>query len=207
MTILIVAATKDEILPSIPLLEKRNIPYLITGVGMVATAYHLGQELLKNKYDLILNVGIAGAFGNNKNIGDVIYISKDSIAELGAEDGQQFLSLEELGFGTSSWSGVIPSNIVLDLPQAEAISVNTIHGNEKSILKIRNRLPQIEIESMEGAAVYYVASLENTAAIQVRAISNYVKKRNKTTWNIPLAIENLNLWLQNFIENQYTTIY
>jgi futalosine hydrolase len=207
MTLLIVAATKEEILPCIPLLEKRNIPYLITGVGMVATAYHLGQELLKNKYDLILNVGIAGAFGNSKNIGDVVYIGKDSIAELGAEDDQQFLSVEDLGFGTSSWTGVIPSNIVLDLPQAEAISVNTTHGNEKSILKIRNRLPQIEVESMEGAAVYYVASLENIAAIQVRAISNYVKKRNKATWNIPIAIKNLNLWLQNFIENQYTTIY
>ncbi|WP_140937055.1 futalosine hydrolase [Sphingobacterium lumbrici] len=207
MTLLIVAATKDEILPCIPLLENRNIPYLITGVGMVATAYHLGQELIKNKYDLILNVGIAGAFGNSKNIGDVVYIGKDSIAELGAEDDQQFLSLEELGFGISSWTGVIPSNIILDIPQVEAISVNTAHGNEKSILKIRSRLPQIEIESMEGAAVYYVASQENIAAIQVRAISNYVEKRNKETWDIPLALKNLNLWLQKFIENQYTTIY
>lgn len=174
---------------------------------MVATAYHLGQELLKNKYDLILNVGIAGSFGSRIRIGDVVYISKDTMAELGAEDDQQFLSIEELGFGDSSWTGFIPPHIVLDLPQAEAISVNTTHGNEKTILKIKDRFPQTEIESMEGAAVYYAAALEKTDVIQVRAISNYVEKRNKANWNIPLAIKNLNEWLQHFLENHHTTIY
>ncbi|GGH10107.1 futalosine hydrolase [Sphingobacterium alkalisoli] len=205
MTILIVAATKDEILPSIPLLEKRHIPYLITGVGMVATAYHLGKELVNKKYDLILHVGIAGAFGNSKSIGDVVYIYKDRIAELGAEDDQQFLSIEEMGFGTSSWTALIPPHIILDLPHAEAISVNTTHGNEKSILKLKSRFPEVELESMEGAAVYYVAAQEKIAAIQVRAISNYVEKRNKANWNIPLAVKNLNLWLQRFVEKQSAT--
>jgi futalosine hydrolase len=48
---------------------------------------------------------------------------------------------------------------------------------------------------MEGAAVFYVAQQEKIPALQIRAISNLVEKRNKDNWDIPLAIKNLNEWL------------
>ena len=38
------------------------IDVLVTGVGMVATAYHLGRTLLQNHYDFAINIGICGAF-------------------------------------------------------------------------------------------------------------------------------------------------
>ena len=57
-----------------------------------------------------------------------------------------------------------------------------------------------QIESMEGAAFLMAASEMKCYSIQVRAISNYVEKRDKSKWEIPLAIENLNKTLDAIIE-------
>jgi futalosine hydrolase len=55
------------------------------------------------------------------------------------------------------------------------------------------------VESMEGAAVAYVAAQLNINAIQIRSISNRVEKRNRNNWKIALAVENLNITLFNFL--------
>jgi futalosine hydrolase len=47
------------------------------------------------------------------------------------------------------------------------------------------------IETMEGAAVFYVCLMEHIPFVQIRAISNYVGETNKNLWKIPLAVENL----------------
>ena len=75
--------------------------------------------------------------------------------------------------------------------KANAITVNTVHGNEDSIANIVARLnPQLE--SMEGAAFFYACHKLHVPCIQIRAVSNYVEKRNRDNWDIPLAIKNLN---------------
>lgn len=202
MKLLIVAATKEEIYPSIRLLEEMQIPYLITGVGMTATAYALGKYLALHEVDLVINVGIAGSFDKSIPLGEVITITKDTFSELGAEDDKTFTSIENLGFGQATYRSTNSSEILLSLKEYEGITVNTVHGNEGSIKKLQELFPTVAIESMEGASVFYVCSKENTNSLQVRAISNYVEKRDKSTWNIPLAVKNLNLWLENFIDKQ-----
>lgn len=202
MNVLVVAATKEEIMPSIPLLEEKGIAYLITGVGMVATAYHLGKKLAANSYDLVLNVGIAGCFSKDIALGAVVEINRDLFTELGAEDGDSFLTIDSMGLGSALYSSKPRPDLHLMLPQVTGITVNTVHGNDKSIATIVHRFPGILTESMEGAAFLYACLQENVCSYQVRAISNYVEKRNRSTWNIPLAIQNLNQWLSNLIRNQ-----
>ncbi|SLM28392.1 5'-methylthioadenosine nucleosidase/S-adenosylhomocysteine nucleosidase [Desulfamplus magnetovallimortis] len=51
------------------------------------------------------------------------------------------------------------------------------------------------MESMEGAAAAHVASLYNIPFIEIRAASNLVGIRNKSDWNIPLAVERVCLAL------------
>ena len=46
-------------------------------------------------------------------------------------------------------------------------------------------------ESMEGAAFMFVCENEGIPYAQIRGVSNFVEKRNKENWNIPLAIENV----------------
>ncbi len=208
MKILIVAATKFEIEPLINQMEntrhlnenfisciykKQEIDFLITGIGMVATAYYCAKTI-NDSYNLILNVGICGSFNSNLEIGSVVNIVQDHFSELGAEDDAGFLSLEdmELNGTTKITNNHQTANVKLnEIPKVFGITVNTVHGNDKSIESVFNKFHP-NTESMEGAAFMYACEKESIAYAQIRAVSNQVEKRNKANWNIPLAIENLN---------------
>lgn len=205
MEILLIAATAQEIEPTLNHFAvkdkgtvfhfgKHRVQCLITGLGMVATAFELGKELATKSYDLVINLGIAGSFDRSLAIGQVLHITDDAFADLGAEDGDQFLSIDDLGFGQSAQRGILPAfqlPLLHEIQTAKAITVNRAHGSENSITKTLSRLnPQLE--SMEGAAVFYACNKFQTPAIQIRAISNYVERRNRENWNVGLAIHNLN---------------
>lgn len=193
--ILIVAATQPEIQPLLDHFgNEKPFDVLITGVGMVATAYAMGAHLSTKKYTLVINLGIAGSFERRIQLGEVVEVIRDTLSELGAENDTEFVPIETLGFGESqlnntnylskNWKGPAVKKV-------NAITVNTVHGNEASIEKISKRLyPQLE--SMEGAAFFYACQQIPVPAIQIRAVSNYVEKRNRDNWKIGLAIKNLN---------------
>ncbi len=202
--LLIVAATSAELkitlehfnLPDKAFVQTTDFDILITGVGMTATAYALGKHL-NNNYHLVLNVGIAGSFDQNIPLGTVVNINHDTFSELGAEDHDNFLTIDELGFGTNSASATAK---IAELPNIKGITVNKVHGNSESIQLIKQRF-NVQTESMEGAAVFYACNKEDLPCAQVRAISNYVVPRNKEDWKIGLAIHNLNNWLISFLNN------
>jgi len=202
MNVLIIAATENEIGPFLQLPERQRsgVEVLVTGVGMVATAFAVGKKLTSNHYDLLLNVGIAGSFDRSIPLGDLVCVYEDTFAELGAQDGDDFLDSNRLGLGQHSFQGIQQGYQALDpLRKCRGITVNKVHGNAAAIAETVRRLnPQTE--SMEGAAVFYAAHQSGVPAIQVRAISNYVERRNKANWEIPRAIENLNRWLRAFFK-------
>lgn len=204
MKLLVVAATEGELakvyahfnLSSNHFLQTSKFDVLITGVGMTATAFALGRYL-NTAYDLVLNVGIAGSFDKNIPLGSLVSIETDTFAEFGAEDHDDFLTIEELGFGNNTFNS---SYELTDLIGVKGITVNKVHGNAKSIEATQRRF-EAKTESMEGAAVFYACEKLEIPCAQVRSISNYVVPRAKETWEISLAIKNLNLWLIDFINN------
>ncbi|KAA3652106.1 MAG: futalosine hydrolase [Bacteroidetes bacterium] len=197
MKILITAATTIELNAVLVILGNNpKINTLITGIGMTATAFHLGKHLSNNQYDLAVNVGIAGAFNRSLALGEVVEVVKDQFSELGAEDGDSFLSLNEMGLGSENEFPFKKGQLFAkhDLQHAlkkmHGITVNKVHGNKNSIDQIIQRLNP-DIESMEGAAFFYACQMNNLNCIQIRSISNYVEKRNKDAWEIELALHNL----------------
>ncbi|MGQ0829839.1 MAG: futalosine hydrolase [Bacteroidota bacterium] len=225
MKILIVAATRPEVQPLINAMEsicdekrtflnckykKLEVDFLISGVGMVAMAYHTGK-MIDDSYDGAFNLGICGSYNRNLEIGTVVNIYEDAFSELGAEDGNNFLTLEDLKLGgvikisnlpagQAGFKLQIPNPIIELLPKVNGITVNTTHGNDQSIEKVFRRCCPM-VESMEGAAFMFVCEQENIPYVQLRAVSNYVEKRNRDAWNIPLAIENLNKKALEIINN------
>lgn len=214
MKILLVAATKAEIEPFLTYFSFRDIlPYdkslgsyqvkvLVTGVGMVATAFYVSKALSEHRFDLVINAGIAGSFKPDLKIGDVCQVREDVFAEMGAEDGDSFLSIEQLGLGKSSY---FPNPNLLfpyadDLKSAKAITVNKVHGNDDSIARII-QLFNPDIETMEGAAFFFACDQSKTPCIQIRSISNRVERRNRDNWQIGLAIKTLNDTLIGFFES------
>ena len=181
MKILLVVATKQEILKD----KFKDIDVLVTGVGMVNTTLNLTKQLSVETYDLVINMGIAGAFTDIK-IGEVVEVIQDSFSEIGFENGVEFEQFSDFGFNTN-----YSVESKTDLQKVKGITVNTVHGNEESIAKVVKRINP-DIESMEGAAAFKVCEEFKTQCMQIRSISNKVEKRNKANWDIPLAIQNLN---------------
>ena len=112
MHYLFVAATNQEIEPLVKALKeieqvnknlkkyswgKLEIDILITEVGMTSTAYQLGKTLANKHYNAAFNLGICGSFDRSFSMGDVVEITRDQISELGAEDGNDFIYIENLG--------------------------------------------------------------------------------------------------------------
>ncbi|MGZ3752380.1 MAG: futalosine hydrolase [Mucilaginibacter sp.] len=170
-----------------------QLTVLIAGVGMVATAFSLGQHLTANQYDLAINLGIAGSFDRDIIWGEVVEVIEDCFSELGAEDDHSFLTIDELGFGEGNFKPTTSLAALgsFNLKQVKAITVNTVHGNEQSIKQLTGRI-QPQLESMEGAAFFYACKQAGVPCLQIRAVSNYVEKRNRDAWQIGLAIKNLN---------------
>ncbi|MEO8794855.1 MAG: futalosine hydrolase [Daejeonella sp.] len=215
MKILLVAATLAEIQPLLDNIGLKNsdvsaevnlheIHFVITGVGMVATAFSLGRFLAANSFELAINLGIAGSFDRDLNLGEVVNITADTFAEQGAEDGDSFISIDQLGFGESAFTGksaqFVKSPLLDNIKEVKAITVNKVHGHELSIMKTLSQV-NASVESMEGAAFFYACNQYKLPAIQIRCISNFVERRNREKWNIGLAIKNLNNFAQEFLES------
>ncbi|KIO76250.1 purine phosphorylase [Pedobacter lusitanus] len=206
MKILVVAATRAELaecfqnfgLAEGNFIQTPHFDILITGVGMTATAFALGQHLSASAaYKLVINLGIAGCYDHNIPLGSLVNITIDEFSELGAEDKDEFLTIDAMGFGKSRYfARDIPAG--LGLPEVNGITINKVHGNKQSIDSIIKRLNPVT-ESMEGAAVFYSCEQLDIPCIQIRSISNYVEERNREAWKIGLAIKNLNNWAIKFL--------
>ena len=178
--------------------NSHDISTLITGAGMVATAFAMGKYLAQNQYDLAINLGIAGSFDRGLALGDVVEITEDTLAELGAEDDEDFITIDKLGFGESTFRSTYQLPETFGLKKANAITVNTVHGNDASIKKLSGYI-DAQIENMEGAAFFYACKQVGIPSLQIRAVSNYVEKRNRDAWQIGLAIKNLNTFASKFL--------
>ncbi|HEY0610467.1 MAG TPA: hypothetical protein VGD35_12440, partial [Chitinophaga sp.] len=72
-------------------------------------------------------------------------------------------------------------------------------GSPASIERLEQKYAP-DIESMEGAAFHFACLQEAVPFLQLRSISNYVEARDKSKWNIPLAVKQLNETLIALVE-------
>ncbi|MFN7691313.1 MAG: futalosine hydrolase [Bacteroidota bacterium] len=225
MKILIVSATAAEIAPLLSFLgepneqvdnkfcqyqlEQHEIHLLITGVGMLFTAFFLGRQLALNKYDYAINAGVAGAIDRTLVLGANVQVVNDEVYDFGAEDGQSFLTMDQLGLITPQDEPYTAQGIcnkparwplIDELPKVHGHTVNRVHGNEESIQKMYER-SKAQVETMEGAAFMLACIKMNVPCMQIRSISNYVEVRNKSNWSMKEAIENLNQLLIQFLKS------
>ena len=94
-----------------------------------------------------------------------------------------FLTLAELGLpGEDEIVNRAPprSGALDELPRVRGITVNTAHGNARSIAVITQRFTP-QVESMEGAAFMYACLINEVPFAQVRAVSNVVERRNRAS--------------------------
>ena len=222
MKILFVAATCFELklfLENLEEIEGENSPVshyrwhdleidlIVTGVGLSFTTYHLTRLLQKEEYDLVINAGIAGSFYDELSIGTVVNITSEQFGDLGIEEPGGFKTLFQAGFLKEDQfpfqGGKLLNphfNESIELPNVNGLSVNVSHGCDETIDKLKINF-DADVESMEGAAVFYVCLMEDVPFLEIRAISNFVESRDTTKWDIPTALENLTDELLKILRN------
>jgi futalosine hydrolase len=175
--------------------DKHLFDLLITGPGMVATAFYMGQWLALKQYDLIINAGIAGSFNPALQVGQVVNVVSDCFPELGAESDEKFIPLDRMEMTRPYLPVFVKENFIIEniipfdipcvrkLPQVKGITVNTISGRKENIDSLKKRTNS-DIETMEGAAFFYACQLSQTPCLQLRAISNFVEPRTLKEWKI-----------------------
>lgn len=221
--ILICAATKYEVniiceylgkasfsnnLFSRYIIKNFTVDIAILGVGQIFTSYNLCKIFNAETYALAINTGICGSFNSEIKIGETLEIISDQFADLGISSENNFETIFESGFAKAHEFPFTDSKLLSDynlhkkynLQQAHAITVNNVSG-EKNQIQMRQKKFMPDVESMEGAAFFYICKKENIKCAQIRSVSNYVEPRNKNNWNIPLAVENLNQNLINILND------
>jgi len=214
LKILIVAATvqesafliskksKKSTSQLIPITVNKSIQVdlLITGPGVVATTFGMTKTLENNDYQLAINIGICGSLDKTMRPVKLINIVSDQFGDFGIEDSNELIPAFSTGLfpkqsGIHS-KGVLKSTNKLNIsslkaiPKRNGITVQKVHGSTKSAREAYNRYGPV-MESMEGAAFFYVANQYQIPSLQIRAISNMVEKRNRKAWKVEDAIDAL----------------
>ena len=183
-----------------------EIDLLVTGVGSVSTSWSMMKWFSSGpRPDLAINIGIAGSYGDEISVGDVVAPVSDCFADSGVESEEGFITLSEAGMGDPFMSSgkIVSDNIYTAvllkmLRPVSAITVNTVTGSADTIRKITEKYNP-GIETMEGATFFYICLREKIPFVALRSVSNRVEPRNWKKWDIPLAVSNLSKTLGDFL--------
>lgn len=161
------------------------------GVGMANAAAATAAALAERPYTAVVSVGIAGGLG--VPVGGLILGTASVAADLGAEAPDGFLSLEDLGLGSSTveCDADLVERLATRLPDAvrgPVLTVATATGTAARAEWLRTRHPAAVAEAMEGFGVATAAARAGVPFVEVRAISNAVGPRDRAAWRIGDAL-------------------
>ena len=182
--------------------EKGSISFLVTGIGVLNSYASLVQFHQNTPIDRILQIGIAGAYTGARDevkvLGTPVIIEKEIVADLGAEDSDSFLSLNDMELGDMEYYESknltifddLFGNSLKALPVVTGATVNTATGKEATGI-LRAEKYGVEVESMEGAGALKFGEDFEIPVLQIRSISNIATTRDRESWDIIGAIKSL----------------
>lgn len=198
-TILIAAATETEAESfSHLVVPEGSISLLVTGIGGVASAWSLMNHFsLYGKPDIVINTGIAGSFSKRLPVGSVAVTGSDAFGDLGIDDNGTLRTLFEAGMdnpddfpfrGGRIYADSSLTEMISGLwPVVNGVTVSRVTGTEQGAEWMVSHL-KADIETMEGAAVFYVCRKESVPVIGIRGISNMAGRREREKWDIKGAL-------------------
>ena len=173
MQILFLAAVEFELNVARALRCGGGDRFLCGGMGPEATRRTLEAEFSAGRrFDLAVNLGIAGSYGDCFPVGSVVQVVREQYG----------------GQSDALLANPAPPTLFASLPQAT--------GNTVPALEARYRSVEAEIETMEGAAFFETCLRYGIPFAEIRAVSNRVGEEDRSRWDIPLALRNLQDALQ-----------
>ncbi|OWA34172.1 futalosine hydrolase [Saccharibacillus sp. O16] len=170
---------------------------IAAGVGAAAAAAGTAAALARGHYARVISAGIAGGFAGVAPIGSLVVASRMVAADLGSDSPDGFISVDELGFGSSTIAA--ESDVSAALAQAlrsagletrlgPVLTVATTTGTLAGAQALAARVPGAAAEGMEGFGVAEAARQFALPALELRGISNAVGPRDRAAWKIGEAL-------------------
>jgi futalosine hydrolase len=175
------------------------------GVGPVAAATTTTTLLaLGPEYELVLSAGIAGGFIGRAEVGDVVWADQVIAADQGVVTEEGFLTLRELGLsGNGGYAiGDVGYRTRLSagsfrLLGGDVLTLSSMTGTAERAAELAVRYQGAVAEAMEGYGVVEATRRDSQRTgrdlpfAELRAISNIIGRRDRSTWNIPRAFDAL----------------
>jgi futalosine hydrolase len=182
---------------------RAGVETLVAGIGPVDAAARVARALCAQKYDMVINAGIAGAFPGVAHVGDGVVVGEE-LYEIQQENGAPLVLPPGnlVADRVPADAQLIEAITALGFPLLRGITVSEVTSSEVTATHLRGR--GAEIESMEGFAVLRAAQLAGVPAIEVRGISNIVGDRAKSEWNFDAGISGLRRVLNAALDLLYT---
>lgn len=197
----------DNIKDSLP--ADLEIDFTLTGIGTTCACYTVTKgiyagRLEGNPYSLVINIGIAGSYDLTEfPIGSAAIIEREYFGDLGFDSEEGFEDLFKYGIWERDQfpytNGALARKVTpfKNLEEALAkykhgagVTVQTVTGKEAKAKELRKLFSPM-IESMEGAAVYYAALMEDVPFFELRTVSNAVGERDTKKWDSKAALNTL----------------
>jgi futalosine hydrolase len=170
--------------------DRPNVTRLITGVGPVEAAASVAHALAQQRYRLVINAGIAGAFEGAASIGDGVCVASERF-EVDIENGEP-IRLPD-GNATIERADSEPELVAHlgrhGVPSLAGITVSRVTATEATARRLAALGAQVE--SMEGFAVLRVAAIHGVPAVEIRGISNRAGERSRSGWNFSAGVAGL----------------
>lgn len=175
----------------------------ITGIGVMQTTFHLMEAIAAFNPHFCLQAGVAGTFNPEMELGTLVIVREEMLGDLGVDDRGRFRDMFEVELMHPNEKPYTKKKLAnmfqdfplkLNLPFVTGITVNTVSGSN-TLIEHRSEYFDCDVETMEGAAFHYVCLKKKIPFLQVRSISNYVEPRDKSRWQMKLAIQKLNEWM------------
>ena len=192
-------------------LHGQAVSLLITGPGLSNTVQAITATIETARPAMIINTGCAGVFKETGlKIGDIAVATQEIDIQIGIEPAHGSVLTRLLPFPILIKNGIeikrryflneeLADNAFTILTQAFAntdvniakgpfITVSTITATDLRAADIFSHYHPC-MEAMEGAGAAHLACFYDIPLIEVRSASNFVGKRDKNQWNLPLAFQ------------------
>lgn len=195
----------------------RPVVLIETGIGTVNTAQALTVALQEISPEFVLQIGIGGAYlSSGLDKGDLALATEENYGDLGVITSAGWFPADEIGIPVLSTNRDYYNTYSLDptlVARAQHIleqsgecvvpgpfvTVQQCTGRKDIGNELAARFKAI-CENMEGAAAAHISTLYSVPFLELRAISNRVEDRNKDAWDIPRAVQRVQIAAQKFIE-------
>jgi futalosine hydrolase len=168
-----------------------GVEVLITGVGVVEAAIAVTHRLAQQRYKLVVNAGIAGAYDGVAKIGSGVVVSSERL-ELDREDGTAIVLPDGQGMvdTVSSCDPLLGAKLAgAGFPSVSGMTVSRVTTTEATAQRLAAMGAQVE--TMEGFAVMRAAELAGIHTVEVRGISNRVGDPARSGWNFVAGVAGL----------------